>query len=82
MDNNKSNRQQQGGTGSAEQTGRDRQEQKQSVGQLNENEKAEGASGIGEEENNISTLSDLGLFSGRDDAAGGSGERMEEENTN
>ncbi len=82
MDNNNANRQQQGGTGSAEQTGRDRDEQKMPTTDLSGNERSDVASQIGEKQNNISTVSDLGGMSGRDDAAGGTGERMENESTN
>jgi hypothetical protein len=79
MDNNQ-NKTQQGGTGSAEQTGRNRDEQK--LTNTSTTEKSHIASQIGEDENNITTISELGGMSGRDDASGGTGDRMETENTN
>ena len=82
MDNNNVNRQQQGGTGSAEQTGRDRQKQKMPTTDMTEKEKADVASQISESKNISRTIADIGGMSGRDDAAGGSGDRMENESTN
>ncbi len=82
MDNNNANRQQQGGTGSAEQTGRDRADQKAPTTDMSGNEKADVASQIGEDSSAISTISDLGGMSGRDDAAGGTGDRQEGQSTN
>jgi hypothetical protein len=82
MDNNNANRQQQGGTGSAEQTGRGRQEQKTPTTDRTGQEKADVASQIGENKNDVRTIEDLGGKSGRDDAAGGSGNQMENESSN
>lgn len=82
MENNNANRQQQGGSGSAEQTGRDRQEQKTPTTRMNENEKSEVASQIDENKTDVRTIEDLGGMSGRDDLAGGSGDRMENQSTN
>jgi hypothetical protein len=82
MNNNNANRQQQGGTGSAEQTGRDRQEQKMPATDMSGKEKGDVASQIGEADKDIRTISDLGGMSGRDDAAGGTGDRQEAESTN
>ena len=80
MDTNKDNRQQ-GGSGSAEQTNRDRNEQKLQ-GSASEGGKADIASQIGEKQSDVKTISDLGGMSGRDDASGGSGDRMENESSN
>lgn len=82
MDNNNANRQQQGGTGSAEQTNLDRKEQKATSADISENEKSDIASQIGESKGDVRTISDLGGLSGRDDSAGGTGDRMERESTN
>jgi len=65
------------GTGSAEQTGRDRNEQLQQGTESNQKI----ASQIGEEKGRVGSLNDLGAMSGRDDASGGSGDRMENEST-
>ena len=68
------------GTGSAEQTGRNRNEQ-QSAADLSQHDKHNLASQIGENENRISSIKEMGGGSGRDDSAGGSGDRMENEST-
>lgn len=71
----------QSGTGSAEQTGRDRLEQQQNL-QPDEDRKADIANQIGEHPNAVSSIGETGGLSGRDDASGGSGDRMENESTN
>ena len=81
MDHNNIN-QQQGGTGSAEQTGRDRDEQKLRGADANEIGKPGIAAQIGKKKKDITTIADLGGKSGLYDAAGGSGDRMENESTN
>jgi hypothetical protein len=40
------------------------------------------ASQIGEKKDNVTTIADMGGLSGRDDSAGGSGDRMEDQSTN
>lgn len=83
MENNKDQIQRsQAGTGSAEQTGRDRDEQRLSTSDMSSSDKNDIASQIGESSDSITTINELGQMSGRDDAAGGSGDRMEGENTN
>jgi hypothetical protein len=64
------------GTGSAEQTGRDRSEQ-----QMNPPGKQEIGNAIGEDSSRIASLDELGANSGREDASGGSGDRMEGEDS-
>ena len=81
MQNNNDNRQQQGGSGSAEHTDCSRDEQKLANTNLGDEERSDIAAQIGEEKDSITTISDLGGLSGRDDAAGGSGDRMEGQNT-
>jgi hypothetical protein len=71
-----SNQQQQGGTGSAESQGRNREEQKTST-QLSATEKQEIASQVDVEATDIADIQQTGAVSGRDDAAGGSGDDME-----
>lgn len=73
--------QSQAGSGSAEQTGRERAAQQQNL-QPGNNEKQDIASQIGEDRNRVSSIRETGGLSGRDDAAGGSGDRMENENSN
>ncbi|MDQ3277433.1 MAG: hypothetical protein M3Q06_03850 [Bacteroidota bacterium] len=83
MEQNKEQFQQsQGGSGSAEQTGRDRTEQKQPHTGLESGQRKDIADEIGERSNAISSISELGGESGRDDASGGSGDRMKNESTN
>ena len=83
MENNKEQLQQSHqGTGSAEQTGRDRDEQRLESRSLSEKEKSDTASQIGEKSSRISSIEELGGLSGRDDASGGSGDRMEEASSN
>jgi hypothetical protein len=81
MDNN-SNRHQQGGTGSAEQTGRDRTDQQSQKTHISPDEKQDIASAIGEDSSRISTIEELGGLSGRDDSSGGTGDHMEQQSSN
>jgi hypothetical protein len=69
------------GTGSAENRGRDRKEQFNELSELSLEERMKVADQIGIPVENISDAASLGTMSGRDDAAGGSGDRMEEEST-
>lgn len=62
------------GTGSAEQTGREREAQQQNS-QQNISEE------MGNDKDRLSSIEELGGFSGRDDYAGGSGDDMSSENT-
>jgi hypothetical protein len=82
MENTNDNRQQQGGTGGAEHTDRQRQEQQSGSSGMSDKERGDMASQIGEKKNNVTTIADMGGLSGRDDAAGGSGDRMEDQSTN
>jgi hypothetical protein len=68
------------GSGSAENTGRDRQEQLTDTG-LSDAEKQTIADHIGENKESVVGLKDLGAASGRDDASGGSGDGMEDQST-
>ena len=74
----KNNQMQRGaeGSGSAEQTGRNRNEQ-----QMNQPGKEEISNAIGENSKHIASHDELGANSGRDDASGGSGDQMENENS-
>lgn len=71
-----------GGTGSAEQTGRNRDEQKNKMTDLDKGARKDVASDAGIGRKRITTLKDMGSLSGRDDYAGGSGDDMSSENTN
>jgi hypothetical protein len=68
------------GSGSAENTGRQRQEQTANT-TLSEHDKQTIADQIGENKESVVGLKDLGAVSGRDDASGGSGDRMEDQST-
>ncbi|MBD0278898.1 MAG: hypothetical protein ICV51_19700 [Flavisolibacter sp.] len=85
MEKNDQNRapfqQGQQGSGSSENTGRDRTEQRNAHTELNKQERQEIAGEMGQGPNRIADLKDMGALSGRDDAAGGSGDEMENENT-
>jgi hypothetical protein len=65
------------GSGSAENQGKDRSEQQHSKTILSDEERENLAAQLGEGPNAVVGLKDLGALSGRDDAAGGSGDRME-----
>ncbi len=69
------------GTGSAENTGRNRNEQQQPNTKLSSQERQDIGNQLGNDNNRVADLDDLGMLSGRDDAAGGSGDRMENEST-
>jgi hypothetical protein len=64
------------GSGSAEQTGRERSEQ-----QFKHTDKQKVSADIGESRDRIADPGELGAFSGRDDSSGGSGDGMENENS-
>ena len=69
------------GSGSAENTGRNREEQKNRNTEIDKQERTNIAGEMGKGPNPVADLRDLGALSGRDDAAGGSGDRMENEST-
>lgn len=69
------------GSGSAENTGRDRSEQKSRGMNVSGGEKQNVAQGTGVGKKDIADLSDLGAASGRDDYAGGYAEGMGDEST-
>ena len=75
------NQQQQGGTGGAENTGNDRNDQQNKSTDLSNTEKESVANEIGESSDSVTTIRDLGQLSGRDDASGGTGDQMENQNT-
>ena len=68
------------GSGSAEQTGKSRDEQKNTMTDMSEEAKQKMAAEA-DTPVPIATIKDLGGMSGRDDASGGSGDRMENEST-
>jgi len=69
------------GSGSAEQQGRDREEQMQPLKKVNEQERADIAESTGISPDRIADLADMGTLSGRDDQAGGSGDQMDTQRT-
>jgi hypothetical protein len=71
-------KQNQQGSGSAENTGRDRQEQ---VNRSSEQSKQQVSSEAGIPRRDISSIEELGQRSGRDDYSGGTGEGMEGQST-
>ena len=73
--------QSQEGTGSAENKGMDRSEQKSSTSNMSDEEMRKVADEIGESPDAVTTPSKLGYESGRDDLSGGSGDGMEEQST-
>jgi hypothetical protein len=81
MEQNKDElKQGQQGSGSAENRNGDRQEQMTNT-ELSEQDKQTIADQIGENKESVVGLKDLGAASGRDDASGGSGDRMEDQST-
>ena len=70
------NKQTQEGTGSAENTGGNRESQKNKLAQLTDNDKQKIAAEVGEDQSHIADLNDLGSLSGRDDYAGAPGDDM------
>lgn len=70
------------GSGSAEQTGKSRDEQKNRNFNLDDDTKNKIASDIGVDSKDIVDLHDLHADSGRDDYAGGSGDGMSDVSTN
>lgn len=68
------------GSGSAENRGQDREHQVSKT-DLSGKERQDISSGMGKDANRMTTIREMGGMSGRDDASGGSGDRMEDENT-
>lgn len=75
------NNQPQEGSGSAENKGQSRQDQQQPVQQVSDQQKKGIEKEIGTGNASVIGLHDLGAASGRDDAAGGSGDEMENTST-
>jgi hypothetical protein len=69
------------GSGSSENQEQGRQAQQHNKTILSDEERENLAAQMGEGPNAVVGLKDLGALSGRDDASGGSGDRMEETNT-
>jgi hypothetical protein len=68
-------------TGGAESQGRDRKDQFNELSELSLEERMAVADQIGVPVESVSDAASLGTMSGRDDLAGGSNDRMEEEST-
>jgi hypothetical protein len=81
MANKDSMQKSQPGTGSAENMGKDRNEQVNQSKDMSRQDRQNIASEIGEHPSKLANLRDMGTLSGRDDSSGGSGDRMEDENT-
>ena len=77
-----SNRQGQGGSGSAENKGQSRQDQLSQSMSIGSDERQDIADQTGLKPEDIADLQDVGGMSGRGDAAGGSGDDMENTSTN
>jgi hypothetical protein len=69
------------GTGSAENKQGKRNEQQNTDTELTPQQRQQTADEIGESTDKIGDIRETGNLSGRDDASGGSGDRMENENT-
>lgn len=69
------------GTGGAESQGRDRNEQFNELSSLSLEERMNVADQIGVPAESVGDAASTGAASGRDDLAGGSGDRMEREST-
>lgn len=83
MSENRDSKQQQSqqSTGTAEHMNSDRTAQQNQSTTLSDDEKHNIASQIGEAQNKVADIADTGALSGRDDASGGTGERMETQNS-
>jgi hypothetical protein len=69
------------GTGSAENRGQERNQQQAQNTKLNQQERQDIGDQLGSDKNRVADLDDLGMNSGRDDNAGGSGDQMEDQST-
>jgi hypothetical protein len=78
MDTSKNTQQ---GSGSAENKNEGRESQQNPNTHLSKQDKQKVAGEMAKGPNPVADLSDLGALSGRDDASGGSGDRMEDEST-
>jgi hypothetical protein len=78
MENSK---QVQQGTGSTENTDRDRNEQKQPLTNVSNQQKKTIGEDIDEGNHDIADLGELGMRGGREDYSGGFGDGMKDENT-
>jgi hypothetical protein len=78
MQAEKSSQRAQEGSGSAENTGQERDQQKPPKGTIDQSEKNRIAAETGLKPEDIAGLKETGARSGRDDSAGGSGDQMEE----
>jgi hypothetical protein len=76
------NSQGQGGSGSAENKGQSRQDQLSKAMSIGSDERQDIADQTGLKPEDIADLQDVGGMSGRGDAAGGSGDNMENTSTN
>jgi len=76
------NQQSQGGSGSAENKGADREAQKAKLTNLSDEQKNDIANQIDEAPKDIESVKETGALSGRDDAAGGSGDNMSNTSSN
>jgi hypothetical protein len=82
-DRNKENMQRsQQGTGSAENTGREREEQKNRTVDVNKQQGQQIAGEMGKGPNQLRDIRHMGGMSGRDDYAGGDNDGMSNENSN
>lgn len=80
--NKQDNQQSLHGSGSAENKGQDRSEQKNKGTSVSGEERQKIAAQMGKGPNRIADIEDLGGMSGRDDSSGGSGDRMEDQSSN
>lgn len=69
------------GSGSAENQGRSRLDQRQPMRDVTEQQKQDIEQEIGTGSGSVAGIGDLGYNSGRDDASGGSGDGMENQHT-
>ena len=69
------------GSGSAENRGEDRSKQVNQTTDLSKQERTDIAAQMGKGPNPVTSIKDMGGLSGRDDSAGGSSDRMEEQST-
>jgi hypothetical protein len=70
------------GTGSAENQGRNRSEQKMQSSSSGDEQRQDISTQIGESKDKVGDIRETGALSGRDDASGGSGDRMENTSSN
>ena len=69
------------GSGSAENKGQSRTAQQAGNTKLNQQQRQDIGNQLGNDKGRLADLDDLGARSGRDDASGGSGDHMENQNT-